>query len=203
MHAVVADRGEVVEQGGGDDAARAEAHHVDVVAAGDLARRRRWPRAPRGVGVEVPVACVGLGLRQVSRNTWMPSAGGVLDEAAARAQVEEVEAADRRRDDDQRARVDLSVVGGYWMSSPTSSRCTTAPGDSARSSPTSNASRSTIEGMPPLLRTSPRSCATPRTRLKPPVSNARLSAAGLPAACWSGPARWSGSRGQARPLGGR
>ena len=72
-----------------------------------------------------------------------------------------------------------SVLGWYWMSSPTSSRCTTAPGDSARSLPTSNASRSTIEGMPPLLRTSPTKLRTPRTRLLPPVSNARLIAAGL------------------------
>ena len=42
-----------------------------------------------------------------------------------------------------------------------------------------NAPRSTIDGMPPLWRTSDRSSRRPRTRLLPPVSNARLSAAGL------------------------
>ncbi len=72
-----------------------------------------------------------------------------------------------------------SVVGWYCMTSPTSSRCTTAPGESARSLPTLNASRSTIEGMPPLWRRSPTKLRTPRTRLMPPVSNARLIAAGL------------------------
>ena len=72
-----------------------------------------------------------------------------------------------------------SVVGWYCSTSPIGSRATTAPGLSARLRPTSNASGSTILGIPPLFRRSSTKCPSPRTRLRPPVSNARLSAAGF------------------------
>ena len=71
------------------------------------------------------------------------------------------------------------VVGRYWINSPSSSRCTTHPGVAARSVPTWKALRSVCEGIPPLWRTSPHHCFAPRATLLPPVSKARLSAAGF------------------------
>ena len=65
------------------------------------------------------------------------------------------------------------------MTSASSSRSTTAPGVTARSVPTSNALRSVWDGIPPFLRTSRHQWRAPRATLRPPVSNARLSAAGL------------------------
>ncbi len=110
VHAVVTDRGQVVEQRGGDDAARAEAHDVDVGAAGDLARSVDGGEHPAGVGVEVPRALLGGRVAPAEQEHLDALAGRVLDEAAPGAQVEEVEAADRRRDEDQRALVHL--LGG-------------------------------------------------------------------------------------------
>ena len=54
------------------------------------------------VGVEVPVGLLGGRVAPADQEHLQALADGVLDEAAARAQVEEVEAADRRRDDEQR-----------------------------------------------------------------------------------------------------
>src|ERR1700722_5202767 len=71
------------------------------------------------------------------------------------------------------------VAGVYWMTSASSSRSTTAPGVTARSVPTWNAPRSVWDGMPPLERTSRHHWRAPRATLSPPVSNARLSAAGV------------------------
>ena len=48
----------------------------------------------------------------------------------------------------------VGVVGWYWISSSTSLRKTTAPGDTARLPPTLNGRVSTCDGMPPLWRTS-------------------------------------------------
>jgi hypothetical protein len=72
-----------------------------------------------------------------------------------------------------------SVVGVYWRTSATSSLATTAPGVTARSRPTSKAPGSVIDGIPPLWRTSRTKLRAPRARLMPPVSKARLRAAGL------------------------
>ena len=65
------------------------------------------------------------------------------------------------------------------MSSATGSRATTAPGVTARSRPTSKAPGSIIDGIAPLWRTSWTKLRAPRARLMPPVSKARLRAAGL------------------------
>ena len=55
----------------------------------------------------------------------------------------------------------------------------TAPGVAAMVSPTLNGVRSTIDGMPWLWSMSSAMLAIPRPTLTPPVSNMRLSAAGL------------------------
>src|SRR5271154_771898 len=73
----------------------------------------------------------------------------------------------------------VSVTGAYCRTSPTGSRATTAPEVVARSRPTSNAPGSTIEGIPPLWRTSETKLRVPRRRLAPPVSKACLIADGL------------------------
>ena len=67
------------------------------------------------------------------------------------------------------------------MSSNSSVRSTTAPGVTARSSPTVNAFVSTIAGMCGGLRRSCTRLALPCTRLRPPVSSVAFSAAGLSA----------------------
>ena len=73
------------------------------------------------------------------------------------------------------------MLGSYWMSSNSSVRSTTAPGVTARSSPTVNAFVSTIAGMCGGLRRSWTRLALPCTRLRPPVSSVAFSAAGLSA----------------------
>ena len=73
----------------------------------------------------------------------------------------------------------FSVVGVYWISSNTSVRKTTAPGVFARSSPTVNASGSTIVGTRGGDARSDTNCFSPRTALRPPVSMAAFSDSGL------------------------
>ena len=73
------------------------------------------------------------------------------------------------------------MLGSYWMSSNSSVRSTTAPGVTARSSPTVNAFVSTIAGMCGGLRRSWTRLALPCTRLRPPVSSVAFSAAGFSA----------------------
>ena len=74
----------------------------------------------------------------------------------------------------------VGVTGLYWMSSSTSVRSTTAPGDVATVSPRRNGRRSTVFGMPPLWRTSSASARAPLAMLAPFVSTAFRIAAGLP-----------------------
>ena len=71
------------------------------------------------------------------------------------------------------------VCGAYWMSSIRSFLNTTLPGVAARFSPTRNGRVSTCRGRPPLLTRSSTKFLAPVATLAPPVSNARLSAAGL------------------------
>ena len=100
--------GQLVEHRGLEDPAGAEADHVDVVGARDLTDGVDGLEDPLGVGVDVPVATARhRGLRQQSRNVWSPRRHGVLDEAPARPQVEEVVAPDRRRHHEDRAFVHL------------------------------------------------------------------------------------------------
>jgi hypothetical protein len=73
----------------------------------------------------------------------------------------------------------VSVDGRYWISSNTSVRKMTAPGVVARSSPTENASGSTIEGTRGGVARSLTNWVRPRTALRPPVSMAALSDSGL------------------------
>ena len=73
----------------------------------------------------------------------------------------------------------FAVWGLYWMSSKTGLRRTTAPGVTAMSSPIVNADVSTIDGMRGGLRMSRAKLPAPRTKLRPPVSSAALSTAGL------------------------
>ena len=72
------------------------------------------------------------------------------------------------------------VAGLYWISSKTSVRSTTAPGDVAIVSPRRKGRRSTVLGMAPLWRTSPARARAPLARLAPFVVTAARSAAGLP-----------------------
>ena len=70
------------------------------------------------------------------------------------------------------------VAGAYCSNSKISSRQTTAPGVQASFSPTGKGSRLTIWGMPPRAR-SRAMFRPPRNTDRPPVSNARFSAAGF------------------------
>ncbi len=71
------------------------------------------------------------------------------------------------------------VVGSYWISSQMSVRATTAPGVTARSRPTSNASGDTIAGIRGAVERSDASARAPRTALSPPVSMSAFQATGL------------------------
>jgi hypothetical protein len=71
------------------------------------------------------------------------------------------------------------VTGRYWISSNTGVRRTTEPGVTARSTPTSNASGSTMVGTRGGTAMSERKCRRPATALPPPVSSAALTAAGF------------------------
>ncbi|MNT15498.1 hypothetical protein D3C72_1505550 [compost metagenome] len=73
------------------------------------------------------------------------------------------------------------MIGLYWISSSTSLRNTTAPSVTPRLLPTSNAPMLTWLGMPPLCTMSLARCERPSSRLLPPVSKKRLTAAGLAA----------------------
>ena len=73
----------------------------------------------------------------------------------------------------------FEVCGLYCRSSNTGVRSTTAPGVTAMSSPTVNADVSTIDGMRGGLAMSRAKFAAPRAKLRPPVSSAAFSTAGL------------------------
>ena len=73
----------------------------------------------------------------------------------------------------------VGVAGWYWMSSQTSVRATTAPGVTARSLPTWNASGSTMVGMCGAEDMSEMKARTPRRRLRPPLSMYAFHATGL------------------------
>jgi hypothetical protein len=72
------------------------------------------------------------------------------------------------------------------MSSSTWLRNTTAPGDTATFFPSSKAERSTCAGIPLLCRMSRSAFRAPCATLRPPVSNAALTAAGLPSSAFVG-----------------
>jgi hypothetical protein len=76
-------------------------------------------------------------------------------------------------------RCTFGVAAWYWISSKISVRCTTAPGVTARSFPTSNASGATMAGIRGAVARSPASARNPRTALRPPVSMAAFQATGL------------------------
>ena len=133
--------------------------------------------------------CSGPRVAPAQQEGLQAAADRVLDEAAARAQVEEVVAADRRRHDQHRPLVGpVSVVGVYWISSayvvlvdrpdPGS-----APGPrrpSAHRAWPSRASRRCGAGRA-------RSCPSPRPGWRP-RSRTRFSAAGLPGRMFVGAA---------------
>ncbi|MNE37013.1 hypothetical protein D3C80_1308510 [compost metagenome] len=73
------------------------------------------------------------------------------------------------------------MIGLYWINSSTSLRNTTAPSLVPRFLPTSKASMLTWLGMPPLWTMSLARFDRPSSRLLPPVSKKRLTAAGLAA----------------------
>jgi hypothetical protein len=102
----------VVEQGGLDDAAGAEAERVDVGRPRDLPCHPDGPADALGVGVEVPVGLLPRRVAPADHEDREPLVDRVLDEAASGPQVEEVEAADRRRDDHQRPLAHLRRPGG-------------------------------------------------------------------------------------------
>ena len=71
------------------------------------------------------------------------------------------------------------VTGRYWISSNTGVRRTTEPGVTARSTPTSNASGSTMDGTRGATAMSAAKCRRPARALLPPVSMAAFTAAGF------------------------
>ena len=73
----------------------------------------------------------------------------------------------------------VAVCGAYWISSNSSVRMTTEPGVAATSTPTSNASASTLEGSRGELVMSPANARAPRTRLAPRSCTVVRSATGL------------------------
>ena len=109
-----------------------EGHEVDearLAGRGEVAEergerdprtpRRRWRRRCRrcratwiaswrgGVGVEVPVALFGRGVAPAQREVRQAGRDGGFDEAAPRCEIGDVVLVDLRRDDHQRAPVDL------------------------------------------------------------------------------------------------
>ena len=72
-----------------------------------------------------------------------------------------------------------AVAGAYWISSNTGVRSTTEPGVTARSTPTSNASGSTIDGTRGGAARSPARRRVPASTLPPPVSMAAFQNAGF------------------------
>ena len=73
----------------------------------------------------------------------------------------------------------VAVAGRYWISSNTGVRSTTFPGVTARSTPTSNASGSTMDGTRGGAAISETKCRKPARALPPPVSMAAFTAAGF------------------------
>ena len=103
-----------------------------------------------------------------------------LDEAALRRQIHDVVLVDPRRAAQQRHLVHLRrSAASYCSTSMRSLRYTTLPGVQARLRPTSNGEVSTCRGRPLLCSMSSRKLRHPSTTLRPPVSSARLSTAGL------------------------
>ena len=71
------------------------------------------------------------------------------------------------------------MTGRYWISSKTGVRSTTDPGVTARSTPTSNASGSTMVGTRGATAMSPTKFRRPARALPPPLSTAAFTAAGF------------------------
>ena len=71
------------------------------------------------------------------------------------------------------------MTGRYWISSNTGVRRTTEPGVTARSTPTSNASGSTMDGTRGATAMSAAKFRRPARVLLPPVSMAAFTAAGF------------------------
>jgi hypothetical protein len=75
----------------------------------------------------------------------------------------------------------VGVTGWYWISSNCWLACTTAPGVTARSRPTANASAATIDGTRGGAAISEARARRPRTVLDPPESMKAFQATGLSA----------------------
>ena len=180
VDAVVALGGHVGQQHGGEAAAEAEAGHVDLLGAGDVVDDVEGGAGPvEQVVVEADVAHGGVGVAVADLEDGVAVLHGPLHEAPARGQIHDVVLVDPRRADSSGISYVVLVCGSYWISSIRSLRNTTLPGVAAMFLPTVNADRSTLRGSPPLVVRSVMKFRTPRMRLTPPVSNARLRAAGL------------------------
>jgi hypothetical protein len=83
-------------------AARAEPNDIDVRAAGDLARHLDRRQDPPRIDLEIPASLLGAGVSPAQHECLQSPGDGVLDETAPRPQVQEVEAADRRGDNEHR-----------------------------------------------------------------------------------------------------
>ena len=128
------------------DPARAEAEQRRLVGAADPVRRVERLRDRLHVGVETPVGVPGVRVAPGDHEHLLPLLDEVLDQAAARGEIERVVLVDRRRDDQQRHLCTRSVCGRYWISSSCSVRSTTAPGVAAMLRPIWNDDPSTICG---------------------------------------------------------
>jgi len=73
----------------------------------------------------------------------------------------------------------VSVTGWYWMSSNASVACTTPPGVTARSRPTSKAPAGTMDGTRGEVARSEARLRRPRTVFSPPVSMTAFQPTGL------------------------
>jgi hypothetical protein len=95
-------RGEVAEGARGRDAARAEAEDLAGVRARDRLRDvERLDDAAR-VGVQVPVAALGVRVAPRDDEDLLARGHEVLDHAALGRDVDDVELVDHRRDDHER-----------------------------------------------------------------------------------------------------
>ena len=179
---LLARRGEVARRRVDEhDAARAQAQHVRAVGARDRLDRVERLEHRAGVGVEVPVGVALVRVAPGDREHLLALLDRVLDHAAARREVGDVVLVDhRRRRAAAAARAPSACCGSYWISSNTGVRSTTAPGrdrDVLADREGRRVDHRRDARRPATCRA--RSCAAPRTKLRPPVSSAALSAAGL------------------------
>jgi hypothetical protein len=121
----------------------------------------------------------GVGVAPGDDEDLLAASDKELDQAASGGQVQDVVLLIVGGTISSGTRRTLGVCGWYWSSSNIGVRSTTAPGVTARSAPTSNASAATMDGTRGGVARSAARCRAPRTRLPPPVSITAFQNTGL------------------------